>query len=82
MNPPRTRPIPEIFRKWLTKKPSNNASKRSPPRADSRDTVELSRAVEEEFRDELKGEIPEADAEKLQTVGQVIDYIKGKAGAA
>ena len=24
---------------------------------------------------------PESDAEKLQTVGQVIDYIKAKAGA-
>ena len=48
--------------------------------ADSLDTVELIMAFEEEFKDEIKGEIPEADAEKLQTVGQVIDYIKGKAG--
>ena len=37
-------------------------------------------AFEEEFKDELKGEIPESDAEKLQTVGQVIEYIKGKSG--
>jgi acyl carrier protein len=50
--------------------------------ADSLDTVELIMAFEEEFKDEIKGEIPEADAEKLQTVGQVIDYIKGKAGSA
>ncbi|MCR6657403.1 MAG: acyl carrier protein [Opitutus sp.] len=50
--------------------------------ADSLDTVELIMAFEEEFKDEIKGEIPEADAEKLQTVGQVIDYIKGKAGQA
>lgn len=48
--------------------------------ADSLDTVELIMAFEEEFKDEIKGEIPEADAEKLQTVGQVIEYIKNKAG--
>ncbi len=48
--------------------------------ADSLDTVELIMAFEEEFKDEIKGEIPESDAEKLQTVGQVIDYIKSKAG--
>ena len=41
--------------------------------ADSLDTVELIMAFEEEFKDEIKGEIPESDAEKLQTVGQVID---------
>src|SRR5215204_1509409 len=46
--------------------------------ADSLDTVELIMAFEEEFKDEIKGEIPESDAEKLQTVGQVIDYIKGR----
>ena len=50
--------------------------------ADSLDTVELIMAFEEEFKDEIKGEIPEADAEKLKTVGQVVDYIKGKSGAA
>jgi acyl carrier protein len=50
--------------------------------ADSLDTVELIMAFEEEFKDEIKGEIPEADAEKLKNVGQVIDYIKAKAGAA
>jgi acyl carrier protein len=44
--------------------------------ADSLDTVELIMAFEEEFKEEIKGEIPESDAEKLQTVGQVIDYIK------
>ena len=26
--------------------------------------------------------VPESDAEKLQTVGQVIDYIKAKAGSS
>ena len=30
---------------------------------------------------ELGGEIPEAEAEKLQTVGEVITYIEGKASA-
>ncbi|WP_404421619.1 acyl carrier protein [Nibricoccus sp. IMCC34717] len=49
--------------------------------ADSLDTVELIMAFEEEFKDEIKGEIPEADAEKLQTVGQVIEYITSKAAA-
>ena len=36
--------------------------------ADSLDTVELIMAFEEEFKDEIKGEIPESDAEKLQCV--------------
>ena len=48
--------------------------------ADSLDTVELIMAFEEEFKNEINGEIPEADAEKLQTVGQVVDYIVEKAG--
>ena len=48
--------------------------------ADSLDTVELIMAFEEEFKEEIQGEIPESDAEKLQTVGQVTEYIKGKAG--
>jgi len=38
-------------------------------------------AFEEEFSDEIDGEIPESDAEKLQTVGAVVSYIKDKAGA-
>ncbi len=40
--------------------------------ADSLDTVELIMALEEEFGQE----IPDAEAEKLQTVGQVIEYIE------
>ncbi|MGB0258758.1 MAG: acyl carrier protein [Coraliomargarita sp.] len=48
--------------------------------ADSLDTVELIMAFEEEFKDEIDGEIPESDAEKLQTVGDVIKYITEKAG--
>ncbi len=48
--------------------------------ADSLDTVELIMAFEEEFKDEIDGEIPESDAEKLQTVGDVVKYITEKAG--
>jgi acyl carrier protein len=40
--------------------------------ADSLDTVELVMALEEEF----DVEIPDEDAEKIQSVGQAIDYIK------
>lgn len=49
--------------------------------ADSLDTVELIMAFEEEFSDEIDGEIPESEAEKLQTVGAVIAYIKEKSGS-
>ena len=40
--------------------------------ADSLDTVELVMAFEEEFGIE----IPDEDAEKMQTVGDAVDYIK------
>lgn len=46
--------------------------------ADSLDTVELIMAFEEEFKDEIDGEIPESEAEKLQKVGDVIGYIESK----
>ena len=49
--------------------------------ADSLDIVELIMAFEEEFKDLIDGEIPEADAEKLQTVGDVVTYISGKSGS-
>ena len=42
--------------------------------ADSLDTVELVMALEEEF----DAEIPDEEAEKLQTVGDVIKYIEEK----
>lgn len=42
--------------------------------ADSLDTVELVMAFEEEFG----AEIPDEDAEKLTTVGAVIEYLKEK----
>ena len=49
--------------------------------ADSLDLVELIMSLEDEFKDEVGGEIPEADSEKLTTVGHVLSYIKGKAGS-
>tara|TARA_B100001248_G_scaffold262737_1_gene262071 strand:- start:81430 stop:81690 length:261 start_codon:yes stop_codon:yes gene_type:complete len=49
--------------------------------ADSLDTVELIMAFEDEFKDELGGEIPESEAEQMQTVGQVIQYIENKVSA-
>ncbi len=42
--------------------------------ADSLDVVELVMAFEEEFGIE----IPDEDAEKIRTVGDVIDYLKEK----
>ena len=42
--------------------------------ADSLDIVELVMAMEEEF----DVEIPDEDAEKIQTIGSAIAYLKGK----
>lgn len=42
--------------------------------ADSLDTVEMVMSFEEEFGIE----IPDEDAEKIKTVQEVIDYVKGK----
>ena len=44
--------------------------------ADSLDTVELVMAFEEEF----SVEVPDEDAEQLQSVGDVVNYIESKAG--
>jgi acyl carrier protein len=44
--------------------------------ADSLDIVELVMAMEEEF----DIEIPDDDAEKIQTIEDVISYVKGKIG--
>jgi acyl carrier protein len=46
--------------------------------ADSLDTVELVM----EFEDEFEMSIPDEQAEKIQTVGQAIDYIKEHAKKA
>jgi len=45
--------------------------------ADSLDIVELVMAMEEEF----DIEIPDDDAEKIQTIGDVISYVKEKTEA-
>ncbi len=50
--------------------------------ADSLDTVQLIMTFEEEFKDEINGEIPESEAEKLTTVGKVVDYIKARSQKA
>lgn len=42
--------------------------------ADSLDTVELVMALEEEFGSEIKDE----DAERIKTVGQLLEYVKGQ----
>ena len=44
--------------------------------ADSLDTVELVM----EFEDEFEISIPDEDAEKIQTVGDAIEYIKKRVG--
>lgn len=44
--------------------------------ADSLDIVELIMGIEEEF----DIEIPDEDAEKLTTVGEAMEYVKGKLG--
>ncbi len=44
--------------------------------ADSLDIVELIMGIEEEF----DIEIPDEDAEKLTSVGEALEYVKGKLG--
>ena len=55
-------------------KVTDNASFIDDLGADSLDTVELVMAFEEEFG----AEIPDEDAEKLQTVGDAIKYVEEK----
>lgn len=50
--------------------------------ADSLDLVELILAFEEEFDSIIEDQIPEEDAEKLVTVGDVHEYIISRAKAA
>ena len=58
---------------------TNEASFRDDLGSDSLDQVQLFMNLEEEFKDLINGEIPETDAEKLNTVGEVINYISSKA---
>lgn len=58
---------------------TNEASFRDDLGADSLDQVQLVMNLEEEFKDLIDGEIPETDAEKLNTVGEVVKYISTKA---
>lgn len=58
---------------------TDEASFRDDLGADSLDQVQLVMNLEEEFKDLINGEIPETDAEKLNTVGEVINYISSKA---
>ncbi len=60
------------------KEVSNQASFVNDLGADSLDTVELVMALEEEF----DIEIPDEEAEKIQTVGQAIEYIKAHSSKA
>ena len=50
----------------------NDASFREELEADSLDLVELIMAFEEEFG----GEISDEDAQRIETVGQAVEYIK------
>ena len=67
--------VREITAKHLNVEESKvtpNASFINDLNADSLDTVELLMALEDEFG----LEIPQHDADKIHTVGEVIDYIK------
>ena len=52
----------------------SDANFRNDLEADSLDLVELIMAFEEEFG----GEITDEDAQKIETVGQAVDYIKSR----
>ncbi|MEY4902801.1 MAG: hypothetical protein RLZZ292_616 [Bacteroidota bacterium] len=55
---------------------TNDASFTNDLGADSLDTVELIMEFEKEF----EVSIPDSDAEKIQTVGNAIEYLTGKKG--
>ena len=72
--------VREIIAQQLGLEPSklpNDASFVNDLGADSLDTVELVMALEEEF----KTEIPDEEAEKIETIQQAIDYVKSHAEA-
>jgi acyl carrier protein len=70
--------VKEIIAKELEVSPEQltaNASFIEDLGADSLDTVELVMALEEEFGID----IPDEDADKIKTVGDVMEYLKKKA---
>ncbi|HEU4584568.1 MAG TPA: acyl carrier protein [Gemmatimonadaceae bacterium] len=72
--------VKEIIAKELgveRDKLTNEASFMEDLGADSLDTVELVMEFEKEFNID----IPDEDAEKLRTVGDALDYLKGKVKA-
>jgi len=54
---------------------SNKASFSDDLGADSLDLIELIMSLEEEFKNEIQGEIEGSEAEQLKTVENVINYI-------
>lgn len=46
--------------------------------ADSLDTAELMMAIEDAFKDQIGDSIPESEAEKFETVGSVVEYLRSK----
>ena len=46
--------------------------------ADSLDQAELMMNIEDAFKDYIGESIPESDAEKFETVGSVIEFLRGK----
>jgi acyl carrier protein len=69
--------VKEVIVKQLSvpeSKVTEGASFQGDLSADSLDTVELVMALEDEF----KVEIPEEDAEKIQTVGDAVRYLEEK----
>jgi acyl carrier protein len=69
--------VKEVIVKQLSvpeSKVTESASFQGDLSADSLDTVELVMALEDEF----KVEIPEEDAEKIQTVGDAVRYLEEK----
>ena len=46
--------------------------------ADSLDQAELMMNIEDAFKDHIGDNIPESDAEKFETVGSVVEFLRGK----
>ena len=46
--------------------------------ADSLDTAELMMAIEDAFKQYIGDKIPETEAEKFETVGSVVEFLRSK----